>query len=115
MSSVNGIPLNALGETVYHKTNASSKENIKATSGVIKKVFGENKTQKPRYIQIFNKLASSVSLGTTTPSFVIPIAPAGFFDYSLNISIANAISYAVTDTETGGALATLSTLNISHT
>jgi len=102
------------GSSIYYLANAAAKAEIKASAGTLKKIFGENKVQETSYIQIFNALAANVTLGTTPPTYVIPIAASGFFEFDLNITHSTAISYAVTDTETGLTTAALSTLNIAY-
>jgi hypothetical protein len=61
------------------------------------------------YIQIFNVVSGSVTLGTTTPTYVIPIpaSASANVEFTNGIAHGTAISAAVTTTATGStALAT---------
>jgi hypothetical protein len=113
-SSLATIATLLANNSIYYLANAAAKAEVKASAGTVKKIFGENKTQETRYIQIFNALATNVTLGTTAPTYVIPIAASGFFEFDLNITHSTAISYAVTETETGLTTAALATLNIAY-
>lgn len=60
------------------------------------------------YIQVFNVVSGSVILGTTTPTYVIPIPAAGAanVEFANGIAHATAISVAATTTATGSAAPT---------
>lgn len=55
------------------------------------------------YLQFFDALTADVTVGTTTPTFVIPLPASGGYDTSLNLpeGFRNGIVIACTSTATG--------------
>jgi hypothetical protein len=77
--------------------------SIKASAGQFGGYMFNNPNAGVAYIQIFNVVSGSVTLGTTTPTYVIPIPGAASANVEFTIGIAHgtAISAAVTTTATG--------------
>jgi hypothetical protein len=82
--------------------------SIKAAAGQFGGYMFNNPNAAVMYIQIFNIASGSVTLGTTTPTYVVPI-PAGAsanVEFANGIAHATAISTAVTTTATGSTAPT---------
>ena len=75
----------------------------KATAGQLYGYSFYNPDAVVAYIQIFNATAASVTLGTTTPTYVIAIPATSSRDIEISNGIEHttAISYAATTTATG--------------
>jgi hypothetical protein len=65
----------------------------------------QNQDASTRYLQVFDVVAGSVTLGTTVPKFSYPLPPSGYWEETWQSearpSFANAITVAVTTTPTG--------------
>ncbi len=65
----------------------------------------QNPTGAVAYLQIFNKRAADVTLGTTTPNYVQPISPGDNDPVTGGLLMTDALSIACTTTPTGAAAA----------
>lgn len=79
---------------------------LKASAGVLKKIWIANLDADTLFLQLFDVAAGSVTVGTTTPDLVIPIPKGDATDYGIlsdwiNAEFGTAITYAVTTTPTG--------------
>lgn len=77
--------------------------SVKGSAGSLGGYMFYNPNAAVAYIQVFNVASGSVTLGTTTPTYVIPIPPAAAanVEFSLGINHTTAISAAATTTATG--------------
>lgn len=79
---------------------------VKPSAGQLMMLFCFNPNSSQVYIQLYNKAASGVTVGTTLPLISAPIASAntGGFALSTNgLLFSTAISAAATTTATGGS------------
>lgn len=86
---------NALSTTVL---------SINASAGQLGMVQCYNPNSSQVYIQVFNVASGSVTLGSTTPAFSVPIAATstgGFVLPMFGVNFSTAISAAATTTATG--------------
>jgi len=76
---------------------------IKGSAGNLYKLHIENKDGSIRYLQLFDSLAASVTVGTTTPDYVIPLLATGIHEetFEVGLKFNTGISYALTTTPTG--------------
>jgi hypothetical protein len=96
------------GYSVSSQTSLTSTATISGSAGKFGGIMFMNLNSAPAYIQVFDT-TSAVTLGTTTPTFVIPIPAnataangvAAVHEFSVGISIANGIKVAATTTATG--------------
>jgi len=101
--------------TIFDADADETAQVIKAGAGNLYKLTVDNADPAAKvYVQLFDLAAISVTVGTTTPKYVIPV-PAGAMYDSMDIipmKFGTAITYAVTSTATGagapGATITLS-------
>lgn len=71
--------VNTLAESTsfsYQSAQNATKTQIKGSAATLWKIIAENANTSVIYLQMFNKLSASVTVGTTTPDDVIPL-PAG--------------------------------------
>lgn len=90
---------------------------IKASGGQLGKLYCYNPNASVAYIQIYNVIAASVTVGTTAhaQSYGIPATTAAGYSISPGDQYATAISYAATTTPGGGtAPGTALTCNVSY-
>lgn len=96
----------------------NTKQQAKGSAG---QVYGwqiMNNGSVPCYVQVFDKTSTNVTVGTTTPDYVIPIpAPSSgtngagcTIEVGLGIAHANGITLACTTTRTGSTSATVDIL-----
>lgn len=76
---------------------------LKAGAGNLYSITVDNTNAAIAYIQLFNTAAGSVTPGTTTPVFVIPVPASGgvIKDFITPLSFSTAITYTCTTTPTG--------------
>jgi hypothetical protein len=76
---------------------------VKAAAGRLYKIEAVNSNGVDVYIQLFDVAAGSVTVGVTTPNYVIyvPTNGAVFEDFAMGLAFSTAISYACTTTATG--------------
>jgi hypothetical protein len=81
---------------------------IKASAGLFGGYMVYNPNTVACYIQLFDIATASVTVGTTTPTYVLPIpaASAANLELSCGIDHATAITVAATTTATGGTTPT---------
>lgn len=90
--------------------------NIKPFYGQLASLTAYNPNASAAYIQVFDVLAANVVLGTTVPSFILPLAQASSLSMSLGdngLQFNTAISIAATTTATGST-APSSALTVSY-
>jgi hypothetical protein len=77
--------------------------SAKASAGQLYGYFWYNPNATAAYIQVFNTASGSVTLGTTTPVYVItiPATSGANVEFSNGIAHSTAITYAATTTATG--------------
>lgn len=98
----------------YSVSLTSTKEQVKGSAGQIYGWTIMNNGSALCYVQVFNKLSTNVTVGTTTPDFVIPVpAPASGTNgaglvqaIDLGIAMSTGITIACTTTRTGSTSAT---------
>jgi len=89
---------------------------IKASAGWLGKVQCDNNNNAWTYLQIYNTASGSVSVGTTAPAVILPLAPNlsnGFVANAIGEQFSTAISVAATTTPTGASAPATSALNCS--
>ncbi len=81
---------------------------VKAAAGQFGGYMFYNPNSTVIYIQVFNVASGSVTLGTTTPTYVVPIpaAAAANIEFANGIAHSTAITIAATTTATGSAAPT---------
>ena len=85
----------------------ATKVTVKASPGTLISMFIQNSTAAVEFVQVFNALAANVTVGTTTPTYVIPVpvtAQGGVTNFAPHIPIdhSTGIVIAATDAATGG-------------
>jgi hypothetical protein len=81
----------------------ATKQQVKGSAGQVYGYHILNNTAAIAYMQVFDKASASVTVGTTTPDYVIPL-PASFgatLEISTGVAHANGITVACTTTRTG--------------
>jgi len=99
--------------TVFDADADETAQAIKSAAGTLVRLTVDNAdTSAKIYVQLFDVAVGDVTVGTTTPKYVIPIPAGAMYDDKLVMDFATAITYAVTATPTGlgatGATITLS-------
>jgi len=76
---------------------------LSASAGFLYKILAWNVNTSAAYVQLFDAAASDVTVGTTTPNYVVPVPASGgvLDDYVPPMKFSTAISYACTTTATG--------------
>jgi hypothetical protein len=90
---------------------------VKTTNGQFYGVYATNGDAAVRYLQIFNKPSTGVTLGTDTPYLVIPMAASAsvLVDFDGGVWMETGISVACTTTATGSTGATAAaTVNVVY-
>jgi len=82
--------------------------SVKASAGQLGGYMFFNPNSSVEYIQVFNVASGSVTLGATTPTYVIPIpaAAAANIEFANGIAHSTAITVAATTTATGSSAPT---------
>jgi hypothetical protein len=102
VGSVNLTPSATGGWSVSSQTSLTTTATASAAAGKFGGYMFNNPNTGTAYIQIFDT-TGAVTLGTTTPTFVVPI-PAGAsanIEFTNGIAITNGIKAAATTTATG--------------
>ncbi len=97
------------GWTPYSNTALSNtKQTVKGSAGCFGGYMIYNPNTVPIFIQVFDVAAASVTVGTTTPTYVLTIPPvsAANLELTLGVGHANAIVIAATTTATGSTAPT---------
>lgn len=82
---------------------SATKQQVKASAGNIYAWTAYNPNVTVVYVQVFYLPSASVTVGTTAPSYILPLPPSGGLDTPLLIPLAAAsgITVACTTTPTG--------------
>lgn len=93
---------------VYGALTGLSTTDVKATAGFVGKVHCYNPNTSVAYVQVFNVVHGSVTLGTTVPTDIVAIAPSttdGWIaDYGAGVNLGGSgISIAATTTYSGSS------------
>jgi hypothetical protein len=106
--SVNLAPSTAGGWSVSSQTNLTTTATVSSGAGKFAGYMFMNLNAAPAYIQVFDT-SGAVTLGTTTPTFVIPLPANGTaangaganLELTNGVAMANGIKVAATTTATG--------------
>ena len=98
------------GTTFFHSDDLDeTEEQVKGSAGQVYFIHAMNLSNAVKYLQVFNATSASVTVGTTAPDMVFPIATqgdtngAGFVLAVPNgIAFGTGITVAATTTATGG-------------
>lgn len=104
--AINVWPGSAGGWSVNSQTALSNaKVAIKASAGTLGGYMFYNPNAAVTYMQVFDATSGSVTVGTTTPTYVIPLPPASGanIEFTLGIGHTTAITVAATTTATGSS------------
>lgn len=103
---VKQIPQTSGGLGLPFSASVTTKVQVKGSAG---QVYGWqilNNTAAIAYIQVFNALAASVTLGSTTPDYVLPLPPSSGATLALDLGIAHGTGITVAATTTRGGSTT---------
>lgn len=106
IGSVNLLPNTTGGWSVNSQTAlTNTKVPVKASAGTFGGYMLYNPNASVIYVQIFDATSVNVTLGSTTPTYVIalPAAAAANVEFTLGVNHANAITLAATTTATGSS------------
>lgn len=104
---VAAVPIMSSGAGLPFSAQVTTKQQVKDAAGTVAGWSVLNTTSAIAYVQIFNALAASVTLGSTAPDWVIPVPANGTTGagtngmLSLSILHSTAITIACTTTRTG--------------
>ena len=104
--AVNVWPGTTGGWSVSSQTALSNtKVSVKASAGTLGGYMFYNSNAAATYIQVFDVASGSVTVGVTTPTYVIPLPPASAanIEFTLGINHATAMTVAATTTATGSS------------
>lgn len=90
------------GKTKY-VAQTTTVQTVKASAGTLGGIVVYNPNATVAYVQIFD-VSGTVTLGTTSPDIIIPVAPtsvAPLSEFARGVNMANAIKLACTTTATG--------------
>ena len=91
----------------YSKTDLSNtKQTVKAGAGEVRSICVHNTAAAKTYLQIFDALAASVTVGTTTPTRVIGVIDEGTVVLEVPWEFDTGLVIASTTTPTGNTGAT---------
>jgi len=90
-------------DTLFDSDGDNTAQQLKATGGNLYKVDVYNSNGTAAFVQMFDAVTGSVTVGTTTPKYVffIPAGGAASMDLVVPVSFSTAITYACTTTPTG--------------
>ena len=102
IGSVNLAPAASGGWSVSSQTALTAAATVSSAAGKFAGYMFINTNNSPAYIQVFDT-TGAVTLGTTAPTFVVPIPAGGAanVEFTVGIGIANGIKVAATTTATG--------------
>jgi len=104
-------PVTSLGAGLPFSAQVTTKQQVKGSTGSIAGWSVLNTTSAIAYVQVFNALAANVTLGSTTPDWVIPVPANGTTGAGTNgwlpiaILHSTGITIACTTTRTGSSTA----------
>lgn len=89
--------------TLLDTDGDNSAQSVKASAGNLYHIEIYNSNVEDAFVQLFDAATGDVTVGTTTPKFVLYVPGQGgsVRDYNIPMSFATAISYACTTTATG--------------
>lgn len=105
-NSTEQVSIHQKALTMYHNA-ALTATKIEVATGK-RKLFGcflENLNNVPVYLHLYDADSDDVTVGTTTPTFSIPIPPQGYVDRLLAVpwkEFGTALTIAITTSKTGG-------------
>lgn len=93
------------GDTYSNLAADETVVQVIATAVLVFNFLCYNPNGSAAYVQFFDALAADVTLGSTTPYFVMPLPPSGGLDTALVLPkrFRTAVTYAVTGTATGSS------------
>jgi len=99
----NTDPLGSGATPFFDSDGDNSAQALKAGAGVLYKLHVINSNSADAYVQLFNVAAGSVTVGSTTPNYVVfvPSEGAVIEDFGIGLAFGTAITYACTTTATG--------------
>lgn len=106
MDSTSQVSIHQRALAMYHNATLSSTKDTVATG--TRKVFGcyvENLNNVPVYLHVYDAAAADVTVGTTTPTFSIPIPANGYVDRLLSVpwkELGTGFVVAITTSSSGG-------------
>lgn len=106
IGAVTLLPTSTGGWSVNSQTAlTNTKVAVKASAGTFGGYMVYNPNASVTYIQVFDVASASVTLGTTAPTYVIPIpaAAAANVEFTLGINHTTAITLAATTAATGSS------------
>lgn len=98
--------------TFYNDAIAGTKTTVKAAPAKVHAIHLVNTTGSTAYLQVFNKLAADVTVGTTVADFAIRLAANATFTLPLTMPLDFSVGVVVagTTTSTGSTGAAISAL-----
>lgn len=103
---VSVAPSTSGGWSVSSQTALSNtKTSVKGSAGNLGGYMLYNSNAAATYVQVFDATTANVTVGTTTPTYVVALPPAAAanVEFTLGIAHANAITIAATTTATGSS------------
>jgi hypothetical protein len=102
IGSVNLTPSTTGGWSVSSQTSLTTSATVSSAAGKFGGYMFNNTNNSAAYIQVFDT-TGTVTLGTTTPTFVVPIPAGGAanVEFANGIAISSGIKVAATTTATG--------------
>lgn len=107
MDSTPQVSIHQKALTMYHNAALSSTK-VEVATGT-RKIFGvyaENLNNVPVYLHFYDAAAASVTVGSTTPTFSLPIPASGYADRLLGVpwkELGTGFVIAITTSASGGA------------
>jgi hypothetical protein len=97
--------MSLVGLPYYHDTVGGTVIEVRGHPVIV--AFGviQNPTGSQAYLQVFNKRAANVVLGTTVPDYVQPVSPGDNDPVQGGLLMMDALSIACTTTATGSIAA----------
>lgn len=91
------------GTRFFDESVSETKQTVIAAPVLLFNILGYNSGGSVSYLQFFDALSADVTVGTTAPSFVIPLPATGGYDVGLNCpeGFRTGIVIACTATATG--------------
>lgn len=100
------IPQTSGGLGLPFSASVTTKAQVKGSAGQLYAVWALNNTAAIAYIQVFNLASASVTLGTTTPDYVLPLPASSGATIALDLGCAHGTGITVACTTTRGGSTT---------